>query len=61
MPEKRPAEPNGRDEERGDEVAGTGSSSADEDRPTRQDDELTDRLAEQGARRFSRLLSRLGR
>jgi hypothetical protein len=61
MPEKRPTEPNGRVEERGDEVAGAGSSSADEDRVTRQDDEHTDRLAEQGARRFSRLLSRLGR
>ncbi len=61
MAQERPAEPNGRDEERGDELAGTGSSTADEDRLTSQDDELIDRLAEQGARRFSRLLSRLGR
>ena len=61
MPEERPAEPNGRDEGRADEVAEGVSSSADEDRLTRQDDEITDRLAEQGARRFSRLLSRLGR
>jgi hypothetical protein len=36
------------------------STSPEADPLAREDDELTDRLAEQGARRFDELLSRLG-